>query len=74
MLWLRRWAVNKFGEDSGLTYLVHCSACSSIWLSFPAAIGWAMLTLPLRLWWIAAPAWFALSYIAILLKHLEGGE
>lgn len=72
MLWLRRWFVNKWGEESSISYLVHCTACSSIWIAFPAALGWAMLTLPWHLWWIAAPAWFAMSYLTILLNRLEG--
>lgn len=71
MLALRRWVVNKTGDESLWTYLVHCPRCVSIWIAFPAAIGWGVLTLPLHLWWIIAPAWFALSYITVLLSRLE---
>jgi hypothetical protein len=74
MLSFRRWVVNKTGEESWWSFLVHCSRCSSVWLALPAAVGWGMLTLPLHQWWVIAPAWFALSYIAILLSRLEEKE
>jgi hypothetical protein len=71
MLFFRRWAVNKFGEKSAWAYLVHCSRCVSIWVAFPAAIFWTVLALPMKLWWVALPAWFALSYITVLISRLE---
>lgn len=71
MLSLRRWVVNKFGDESIWSYLVHCQRCVSIWVALPAAVFWAGLALPPRLWWIALPAWFALSYLSILLSRLE---
>ena len=71
MLGLRRWVVNKAGEESLWTYLVHCSRCVSIWVALPAAVLWGTLTLPLRWWWLIGPAWFALSYTTVLLSRLE---
>lgn len=71
MLSFRRWVVNKFGDESLWTYLVHCSRCVSIWVALPAAIAWTVLTLPLRWWWLVLPAWFALSYLTVLLSRLE---
>lgn len=32
---VRRWVVNKWGEDSKLSYLVHCPWCVSIWVAIP---------------------------------------
>jgi hypothetical protein len=71
LLALRRWVVNKTGEESLWSYLVHCSRCVSIWVALPAAVLWGTLTLPLRWWWLIAPAWFAMSYLAILISRLE---
>lgn len=71
LLFLRRWVVNKYGEESLISYLVHCSWCSSIWIALPASIAWALLLLPLHLWWLALPSWFATSYLAGLLSQLE---
>ncbi len=74
MLSLRRWVVNKTGDESLWTYLVHCSRCSSIWIALPAAVLWTVLTHPLHWWWVMAPAWFALSYITVLVSRLEEKE
>lgn len=71
MLAFRRWAVNKFGEESIWTYFVHCGRCVSVWTALPGAIFWGAFTLPLHLWWLILPAWPALSYINILLSRLE---
>jgi len=73
-LFLRRWVINKWGEDSSQAYLVHCRACASIWIALPAAIGWTLLSLPWQHWWVVAPAWFALSQLTILLSRLEEQE
>lgn len=67
----RRWVVNRWGEESGRSYLVHCSWCTSMWLSFPATGVWAVLTLPLHQWWIALPGALAASYISGLLSQIE---
>lgn len=29
----RRWVVNRFGEDSKMSYLVHCPWCTSMWVA-----------------------------------------
>lgn len=71
MLAFRRWVVNKTGDESLWSYLVHCSRCVSLWIAAPGAAFWAVLTLPLRWWWLALPAWFALSYITVLISRLE---
>lgn len=70
-LFLRRWVVNKWGEESSPAYLVHCVWCTSIWIAFPAGVTWALLTLPWRQWWLAIPAWLAISYFAGLVSRLE---
>jgi hypothetical protein len=71
MLFLRRWVINKWGEESSMAYLVHCNWCTSIWIAAPSAAVWATLMLPWRSWWLAIPAWFAMSYIAGLSSQLE---
>jgi hypothetical protein len=71
LLPLRRWVVNKFGEDSQITYLAHCQWCASIWVAFPAALLWAVVMLPLHQWWLAIPAWLTMAYITGLLSQLE---
>jgi len=45
LLPVRRWVVNKYGEDSWIAYLVHCAWCSSIWVALPAAFFWAVAML-----------------------------
>lgn len=71
MLAFRRWVVNKTGDESLWSYLVHCSRCVSLWIAGGGAIFWGALTLPIRHWWLMLPAWFALSYITVLLSRLE---
>lgn len=71
MLAFRRWVVNKAGDESLWTYWVHCSRCTSVAIALPGAAFWATLTLPPHQWWLIAPAWFALSYITVLLSRLE---
>lgn len=71
MLPFRRWIVNRTGEESKITYSIHCSWCTSMWLSFPAAILWAVLMLPLNQWWVAIPAALAMSYVTGLLSQVE---
>lgn len=31
----RRWVVNKYGEKSLASYLVHCQWCTSMWIATP---------------------------------------
>jgi hypothetical protein len=71
MLAFRRSIVNRFGEESLWTYLVHCSRCTSFWIALPAAVFWGTLALPLHYWWLILPAWPALSYVTVLLSRLE---
>jgi hypothetical protein len=71
LLPLRRWVVNKFGEESAITYLLHCYWCASIWVAFPAAFFWAIVMLPWQQWWLAIPAWLTMAYVTGLLSQLE---
>lgn len=68
---LRRWVVNRYGEESGRAYLIHCRACASVWIAFPVAVIWALATLPLQWWWLGVPAWLTMSHLTILLARLE---
>ena len=67
----RRWFVNRYGEDSTPTYLVHCIWCTGIWIAFPAAAAWTIGVLPLGYYWLVFPAWLAMSYLTGLLGRLE---
>lgn len=67
----RRWVVNRWGDGSGIAYLVHCSWCTSIWIALPAAVGWTFTMLPMRLWWLALPVALAMSYATGLLSQIE---
>lgn len=70
-LFLRRWIVNKWGEESAMAYWAHCRWCASIWVAFPAAWLWAITALPWQWWWLALPAWMAMSHATGLLARLE---
>ena len=74
MLSFRRWVINRTGDESLWTYLVHCKACTSIWIALPGAAFWAGFTLPWKSWWLTLPAWFAMSYLTILVSRLEEKE
>src|SRR5262245_13518348 len=67
----RRWVVNRWGEDSRIAYLVHCSWCTSLWIALPAGVLWAFPLLPLWLWWLALPAALTMSYVTGLLSQIE---
>jgi len=71
LLPVRRWVVNKYGEDSWITLLVHCSWCVSVWVAFPAAFFWAVVMLPWQQWWLAIPAWLTMAYVTGLISQLE---
>lgn len=61
----RRWVVQKWGEDSKMSYLVHCPWCTSIWIALPimpAATLWP------NQWVIAALSIPAASMLAGLLN------
>lgn len=66
----RQWVIKRFGEESLLSYLVHCVACTSFWVALLAAL-YACLFLGLD-WLLFVPVWFALSYLTILLNELRG--
>jgi membrane protein required for beta-lactamase induction len=34
----RLWFVNKYGDESMWTYLVHCTWCVSIWVAYPMSL------------------------------------
>lgn len=70
-LGFRRWVINRWGEESSQAYLVHCSWCISITLGALGGILWAFTMLPLLLWWLAAPAALAMSYVTGLLSQIE---
>ncbi len=47
---LRQLFINKLGEQSWWTYLVHCPRCASVWIAFATAIPTgALMGLPLWL-------------------------
>ena len=73
-LGFRRWVVNRWGESSMPSYLVHCVWCSSLWYGIFASALWTVGTLPLHLWWLGLPAWFAMSQLVGLLNRLEGSS
>lgn len=67
----RRWVISRWGDDSRLAYLVHCTWCTSIWVAIPGGISWAFTMLHPQLWWLALPAALAMSYVAGLLAQIE---
>jgi hypothetical protein len=71
-LGFRRWVVDRFGEDSNWTTLVHCPWCASMWIGVPHVAAWGLLTLPWQWWWLMVPAALAMRYLVGLLSRLEG--
>lgn len=69
---IRRWFVNRFGEDSKVTYLVHCVFCTSIWIGFAAAV-LACLILPIS-WWLLVPLALAFSQAAVFAHVVVDGR
>lgn len=60
----RRWVRNKFGYNSMLTEWSTCPWCLGWWSSIPAfALAWFPI-MGLRMWWLIAPAWFAVAHAA----------
>ena len=61
----RRWVVNRWGEDSKMSYLVHCPWCTSIWVALPVM---PIAVLFPNLWVIGALSIPAASLVA---GHLQ---
>jgi hypothetical protein len=60
----RRWVVNKFGDESKMSYLAHCPWCTSFWVALfvmPPAALWP------NIWVVAALSVLAASMISGLL-------
>jgi hypothetical protein len=64
----RRWVINKWGEESLPSYLVHCPWCMSIWVAIPTM---PCAVLFPNVWVIAALAIPAASMVAGLLNSGE---
>lgn len=65
----RRWVVNRWGDNSMPSYLVHCPWCTSIWVAapvMPAAVIWP------NTWVIAGFAVPAASLVAGLILDRKG--
>lgn len=56
----RRWAVQKWGENSLQSYLVHCGWCTSIWVATPIM---PVAVLFPSVWLVAVLAIPAASYL-----------
>lgn len=59
----RKWATERLGTKSRLTYLVHCSWCTSIWIAFATAP--AVVALSGVSWW-----WW--PFLALAASYLTG--
>lgn len=69
---IRRFFVNRFGEEHKLTYLVHCIFCTSIWIGFLCAV-FACLVLPISWWWLV-PLALAFSQAAVFAHVVVDGR
>lgn len=69
---IRRFFVNKLGDEHKLTYLVHCVFCTSIWIGFVAAL-FACLVLGISWWWLV-PLALALSQAAVFAHVVVDGR
>lgn len=66
---LRNQIVTRYGVESQITYLVHCTWCSGLWVSIataPAAIALTGLS-----WWLTPLLAGAASHLVGLLTYLE---
>ncbi len=61
----RRWVVRKWGEESMMSYLVHCPWCTSIWVAIPVM---PVAVLFPNQWTVAALSIPAASLVAGLLS------
>ncbi len=60
---LRNWVTQKRGPDSQLTYLVHCTWCTSMWIAFAGA--------PFAVW-LSGVDWSWTALIALAASHVTG--
>lgn len=66
---IRTFFIRRFGEESKLTYLIHCTYCASIWVGGFAAV-FACLMLPISWWWLV-PLALAFSQAAVFAAQLD---
>ncbi|MBF6138140.1 hypothetical protein IU501_34795 [Nocardia otitidiscaviarum] len=59
----RKWVTERLGTGSRLTYLVHCTWCSSIWIAFATAPAVIVL---------AGVSWWWLPLLALAASQLTG--
>lgn len=62
----RRWVVKRWGEDSKMSYLVHCPWCTSIWVAIPLM---PVAVLFPNVWVIGAFSILAASQLAGLMQN-----
>lgn len=65
----RKLFIRRFGEESKLTYLVHCPYCTSIWVGGAAAV-FACAVLAISWWWLV-PLTLAFSQVAVFAALLD---
>ncbi|GLV76567.1 hypothetical protein [Streptomyces hygroscopicus] len=59
----RSWVADRFGDDSGPSYLVNCGWCTSTWVAGATAVYASLLH---------TTAWFQLPATALTLSYLAG--
>ena len=65
---LRRWTVNKWGENSLASYFIHCPWCVSVWFAVPVM---PVAALYPNVWVIAALAIPAASLVTGMIFSKE---
>jgi hypothetical protein len=65
---MRMWFMRRFGDESKITYLVHCFWCTSIWVGAPIVAAAFILD-----HWVtyAVFTWLTASYAAGMLAQLD---
>jgi fatty acid desaturase len=66
---IRSAVIRRFGAESKLTYLVHCTYCTSIWVGGLAAL-FACLVLAISWWWLV-PLALAFSQAAVFASQWD---